>query len=140
MEVKLINKQISAEDFIYLRKIVGWGSPDDKEVIKVGLKNTIYSICLELEDKVIGYGRIIGDGGFTFYFQDIIVLPEYQRMGLGSRIMTELMEYVTLNFPAGSLVGLMSARGKEELYKKFGFIERPNEIYGAGMFQYIKKE
>lgn len=54
--------------------------------------------------------------------------------------MTELMEHITRTYPAGSLVGLMSAKGKEEFYKRFGFIERPNESYGAGMIQFIKKQ
>ncbi|MNF13919.1 hypothetical protein D3C80_2159280 [compost metagenome] len=60
-------------------------------------------------------------------------------MGLGSKIMTELMEYVTRTYPSGSLVGLMSAKGKENFYKRFGFIDRPNEVYGAGMIQFIKE-
>lgn len=45
---------------------MGWGSPDDKEAIELGLKNTLYSICIEHEEKTIGYGRVVGDGGFTF--------------------------------------------------------------------------
>lgn len=137
MEVKVLQNQISVEDYISLRKIVGWGSPDDRGAIEVGLKNTVYSVCIEREEKIIGYGRIIGDGGFTFYIQDIIVLPTYQGMGLGSRVMTELMEYITKTCPVGSMVGLMSARGKEDFYKRFGFIERPNEMYGAGMIQFV---
>jgi predicted GNAT family N-acyltransferase len=67
------------------------------------------------------------------------VLPSYQRLGLGHKIMTELMEYITSTYPPGSSVGLMSAKGKEDFYKKFGFVERPNEGYGAGMIQYLKK-
>ncbi|MBU5353861.1 GNAT family N-acetyltransferase [Paenibacillus silvae] len=140
MELKILKKQINVEDYIHLREIVGWGSPEDKEAIELGLKNTLYSICIEHEEKTIGYGRVVGDGGFTFYIQDIIILPSYQRIGLGSKIMTELMEHITRTYPAGSLVGLMSAKGKEEFYKRFGFIERPNESYGAGMIQFIKKQ
>lgn len=32
---------------------------------------------------------------------------------------------------------LISAKGKEEFYKKFGFNERPNEDAGAGMDLWI---
>jgi hypothetical protein len=31
------------------------------------------------------------------------------------------------------MVVLVAAKGKEEFYEKFGFINRPNDIYGAGM-------
>lgn len=139
MEVQILKKQISVEDYMNLREIVGWGNPENIEAIERGLKNTLYSICIEVEEQIIGYGRIVGDGGFTFYIQDIIVLPSYQRLGLGNTIMTELMEYITSTYPPGSSVGLMSAKGKEDFYKKFGFVERPNESYGAGMIQYLTK-
>jgi ribosomal protein S18 acetylase RimI-like enzyme len=139
MEVNILKKQISVEDYMNLREIVGWGNPENIEAIELGLKNTLYSICIEVEEQTIGYGRIVGDGGFTFYIQDIIVLPSYQRLGLGNTIMTELMEYITSTYPPGSSVGLMSAKGKEDFYKRFGFVERPNESYGAGMIQYLMK-
>ncbi|MGO4530365.1 GNAT family N-acetyltransferase [Paenibacillus sp. 2TAF8] len=139
MEVNILKKQISVEDYMNLREIVGWGNPENIEAIELGLKNTLYSICIEVEEQTIGYGRIVGDGGFTFYVQDIIVLPSYQRLGLGNTIMTELMEYITSTYPPGSSVGLMSAKGKEDFYKRFGFVERPNESYGAGMIQYLMK-
>jgi len=38
------------------------------------------------------------------------------------------------------MVNLMAAPNKEGFYKKFGFIERPNENMGAGMVMYLKKE
>jgi len=139
MEVQILKKQISVEDYMNLREIVGWGNPENIEAIERGLKNTLYSICIEVEEQIIGYGRVVGDGGFTFYIQDIIVLPSYQRLGLGNKIMAELMEYITSTYPPGSSVGLMSAKGKEDFYKKFGFVERPNEGYGAGMIQYLTK-
>lgn len=139
MEVNILKRQISVEDYMNLREIVGWGNPENIEAIELGLKNTLYSICIEVEEQTIGYGRIVGDGGFTFYIQDIIVLPSYQRLGLGNKIMAELMEYITSTYSPGSSVGLMSAKGKEGFYKKFGFVERPNEGYGAGMIQYLTK-
>lgn len=73
MEVNILKKQISVEDYMNLREIVGWGNPENIEAIELGLKNTLYSICLEVEEQTIGYGRVVGDGGFTFYIQDIIV-------------------------------------------------------------------
>lgn len=38
------------------------------------------------------------------------------------------------------MVNLMAAKGKEPFYKKFGFIERPNDKHGAGMIQYLKPD
>lgn len=137
-DIKILRRMITVDEFVEMRQAVGWGYPS-KEAIYIGLNNTLFSVCVEREDEVIGIGRLIGDGGFAFYVQDIIVKPKFQRLSIGTKIMDEIMRYIKDNFESGSMVCLLSAKGKEEFYKKFGFIERPNDIYGAGMIQYVNK-
>ncbi len=132
--ISIVRRTASAEEFIEMRQSVGWGYPE-KEVISTGLKNSLFSVCAEKAAKIIGFGRVVGDGAFTLYIQDIIVKPEYQGLGIGMRIMSEIMEYINEEYPQGTMICLMSAKGKENFYKKFRFIERPNEVYGAGMIQ-----
>lgn len=134
--IKLVKRGATSEEFIALRRAVGWNYPD-AAIISKGLQNTIFSVCAEFENEIVGYGRIIGDAAFTLYIQDIIIKPEFQRKGIGMSIMTEIMDYIKNNYPVGTMVCLMSAKGKEHFYKKFGFIERPNERFGAGMIQFI---
>lgn len=136
--IKIVRRTATTDEFIKMRQSVGWSYPE-KEVISIGLKNTLFSVCVEKDNEIVGYGRIIGDGAFTIYIQDIIIIPEYQMMGLGIRIMNEIMEYITNTYANETMVCLMAAKGKENFYKKFGFIERPNEVYGAGMIQYINE-
>jgi len=81
---------------------------------------------------VIGIGRIIGDRGLYYYIQDLIVHPDYQRKGLGTRLMTKLMDYIKENARSGSFIGLMAAQGSENYYKQFGFKARPADR--PGMF------
>ncbi len=38
------------------------------------------------------------------------------------------------------MVSLCSAKRKEEFYKKFGFIVRPNDDVGSGMHQWFVNE
>lgn len=137
-DIKIVRRAITADEFIEMRQSVGWGYPE-KEVISIGLKNTLFSVCLEKDNDIVGYGRIIGDGAFTIYIQDVIVKPEYQSRSLGIGIMNEIMEYIKENYAKGTMVCLMAAKGKEDFYKKFEFVVRPNEVYGAGMIQYINK-
>lgn len=40
--------------------------------------HTLYSLCIYDENKLIGYGRNIGDKTIFLYIQDIMVSPEYQ--------------------------------------------------------------
>lgn len=46
-------------------------------VVKVGLLNFFYVICVCKDDKLIGMGCVIGDGGCNFEVVDIVVLFEY---------------------------------------------------------------
>ena len=137
-DIKVVRRAITVDEFIKMRQAVGWVYPE-KEIISIGLNNTLFSVCVEKDKEIVGYGRIIGDGAFALYIQDIIVKPEYQRIGLGIGIMNEIMKYIKENYAKGTMVGLMSAKGKENFYKKFEFIERPNEVHGPGMIQYINK-
>ena len=74
------------EEFNFLYDSVGWGHYEDI-ISKVALDNTLYSVSLYDEDKIIGYGRIIGDLACLLYIQDIMVRKEYQGKNVGSKIM-----------------------------------------------------
>ena len=73
--IKIVRRAATVDEFIEMKQSVGWGYPD-KNAIYIGLNNTLFSVCVEKRDEIIGYGRLIGDGGFTFYIQDIIVKPK----------------------------------------------------------------
>jgi len=94
-------------------------------------------VCAELDGELVGCGRIIGDKGFLYYVQDIIVLPKYQMQGIGTKIMDSIMDYLKKQCVERAIIGLMTAKEKERFYKKYGFIERPNDNLGAGMIKTI---
>ena len=100
--------------------------------------HTLYSLCVYDENKLICYGRIIGDKTIFLYIQDIMVNPEYQGKKIGTGIMNKLIEkineYKKVNPEIRTYLG--ATKGKENFYEKFGFISRPNEELGAGMILY----
>ena len=132
--INIKNNKISANDFNYLTDKVGWGTRDVK-VIEEALNNTLYSVSIYDNDKIIGYGRIIGDKTIFLYIQDIMVVPEYQGKKIGSKIMNVLLnqieEYKRVNPNIRTYLG--ASKGKEEFYKKFGFITRSEADLGEGM-------
>jgi predicted GNAT family N-acyltransferase len=137
MNTDIINLRcITVDEFIDLRRSVEWGIPE-KDAIVIGLENTLFSVCIERDGQLIGYGRVIGDGGFTVYIQDVIVKPAFQKQCIGSKIMSIIMNYIKENYGKGTYIGLMASKGKEKFYKRFAFIERPNEHFGAGMIQFL---
>jgi GNAT superfamily N-acetyltransferase len=79
-------------------------------------------------------GRVIGDGALAYYIQDIIVLPAFQKQGVGRLIMDDIIRHLKKNCTPNSIVGLMAAKGVTAFYEKYGFIARPDEKHGPGMF------
>jgi GNAT superfamily N-acetyltransferase len=120
----LLESAPTNEEYMKLRKAVGWGDVD-ADAVKTGWSNSLFSVCVMFENEVIGCGRVIGDGGIYFYIQDVIILPEFQRQGIGEVIMNSLMEYLKANAHAEAFIGLMAAKESSEFYKQFGFKERP---------------
>ena len=124
----------SVEEFNYLYDAVEWESYDEK-VSEKALKNTLYSVSVYDDDKIIGYGRIIGDGICFLYIHDVMVTPEYQNKKIGSQIMNKLLEKVNqikLENPYVR-VYLGATKGKEKFYEAFGFITREDANLGSGM-------
>lgn len=122
------------EEYNLLYDLVGWGSYD-KEISKKALNNTYYSVSIYDENKIIGYGRLIGDGICFMHIHDVMVIPEYQNKKIGTSIMNKLLEKIKeIKKENPDLrVYLGASKGKEGFYKKFGFIERLNADLGAGM-------
>ncbi len=135
--IKYIEQTPSADEFNYLTNSVGWGIRE-KNIIEEALKNTLYSLCVYDNNKLIGYGRIIGDKTIFLYIQDIMVIPEYQSKHIGTGIMNNLLnqinQYKKINPDIRTYLG--ASQGKESFYEKFGFISRPNEELGSGMILY----
>jgi len=132
MEYEILEKIPSAEEYNQLRKSVGWGIYES-DVIDKALPNSLFSVCAFVNDEIVGMARIIGDGGLVYYIQDLIIKPKYQRQGMGKTLMNKIMEYIRTHASHNSIIGLMSAKGKESFYEKYGFINRPTEIFGSGM-------
>ncbi|MBP7174742.1 MAG: GNAT family N-acetyltransferase [Thermoclostridium sp.] len=131
---------IEEHEYNFLRRSVGWPELSARQ-IAASLKNSAFFVAAKLGDRPIGITRVVSDGGYIAYIADVIVIPEFQRRGIGKTMVGMAMKYISDNLCEGEtvFVNLMSAKDKEPFYKFFGFEERPNEKHGAGMTQYIKK-
>lgn len=118
----------SIEEYIYLRNSVDWRVLQHDKIEK-GLNNSIYCVCIEDQDKIIGFGRIVGDGGTVFYIQDVIVIPSYQKQQIGTLIMEKIMDYINKNCVDGSIVGLIAKNELDNFYKKFDFTYNQNNRF-----------
>jgi ribosomal protein S18 acetylase RimI-like enzyme len=133
MEIK--HRLPTVEEYLKLRALVGWRQTDMSATEKA-LSNSLFSVVATERDTVIGFGRIVGDGGLYFYIQDLIVHPDVQSKGVGNALMKELMDYIYTNAKPGSFIGLMAAKGLEKYYRAFGFVAR--DLNAPGMFLVLK--
>ena len=132
IKIKENNKDVN--EFNYLYEEVGWGAYS-YECSKKALDNTLYSISIYDEDKVIGFGILIGDGICFIYIHDVMVVPSFQSQGIGSMIMNKLLEKVKEIKEENPSVRtyLGASAGKEGVYEKFGFVKREEAGLGSGM-------
>ena len=132
---------ISVDDFNALRLSAGW-SAIDPEQAQAGLSGSAFVTVAKDGDKTVGTGRLVWDGGYAALIKDVLVLPEYQGMGIGTAMMEQILTFLKENMKPGwgVSVDLMAAIGKEGFYEKFGFVSRPRERRGAGMDMWVVKE
>ena len=132
--IRYLENKPTPEEYNYLISSVGWGNLENN-IIEEALKNTLYSLCVYDDEKLIGYGRIIGDNSIFLYIQSIMVVPEYQNKKIGTGIMENLLnkinEYKIKNPEVRVYLG--ASKGREEFYKRFGFVSRKDLDLGDGM-------
>jgi ribosomal protein S18 acetylase RimI-like enzyme len=134
MQIEYYDNNLSARDYNFLRQSVGW-SVSDEISSKKAIDHSLYICSAYLHGKVVGSGRVVGDGALAFFIQDVMVIPEYQRrLGIGKAIMYKLLGYIKNHARSEADIYCMSAKDREGFYIHLGFVERPTSQLGAGMF------
>ena len=137
MEIRL-DYSISTDEFIEMVKSVGW-KEYTKEQVEKALRNTMYMVKATVEGKLAGMGRVVGDYSIVCMLSDICVKPEFQKIGVGLKITTELKRLIENGVKAGEKmqIELTPTAGNEGFYEKAGFKYKPEKI--TGMYLWIKK-
>lgn len=99
---------------LYRRAPLGAAKAPDK--LRLAFTNSPLKVFAFDGEVLVGAGRALSDGVWRAAIYDVAVLPEYQRLGIGSRIIRHLVDAAAVD-----VVMLFAAPGKEALYKKFGF-------------------
>ncbi len=136
--VELRFNTITADEYLKLRKRVGWKQLSKKQA-ELALKNSLVTVGAYLADQPIGMGRLVGDGAVICYVQDLIIPPQAQGYGIGSVLLKELIAWAEAHRIPGTelMFDLMCAKGRESFYEQHGFLARPTEQLGPGMIQYL---
>lgn len=135
-QITLVDNILQAEDFVRLRVEAGFAEVPVDHARKA-LQNGLINVSAIYNGELVGMGRLVGDGAMYWYLQEIIILPQFQRKGIGTMIVNHLVDYAKANSITGKFttIGGVSAKGKEPFYEKMGF-----EIISNGMKRMIEIE
>ena len=88
------NPIVTLEDVLPLYEAVGWTNYTQKpEMLEAAYKNSLHIIgAFNDEEKLVGVLRAVGDGASILFIQDILVYPEYQHQGIGTKLLQMILE------------------------------------------------
>ncbi|MBR6536777.1 MAG: GNAT family N-acetyltransferase [Lachnospiraceae bacterium] len=81
------------EEILNLYRSVGWVKyVNQPEMLKNAYANSLKVFGAYENEKLLGIIRVVGDGYSIIFIQDIIVLPEYQRQGIGTALLKRVLD------------------------------------------------
>lgn len=116
--------ELRAEEFLDLARAV-WPRDYWVDGAQRALRATI-NLTARVDGELVGSARILTDGYFFGTIPEVIVRPEYQRLGIGRR----LMELARERSPTGLFFGAQA--GNEGFFEKLG--------YERGMTSFAKQK
>ena len=99
-----------------------------------GIINSTESLGAYIDNQLIGLIRVISDKHTVCHIQDILVLEEYQRSGIGSLLMNPILE----KYKQCRQIILLTDNSEKthNFYKKLGFKQHDNTLTTG--FQFSK--
>ncbi len=92
MKLKQITN-ININDILNLYIDANWKNYiNNMDMLTNAYNNSLYILGAYDNNKLVGIIRVIGDGYSIIYIQDIIVLNKYQRKGIGTKLIQNVLE------------------------------------------------
>jgi len=128
VEVRLVDTW-DFDEIAGLYRAGGWWKDTYKAEALGPLIKGSFAFAIAFDPKtsrLAGMGRVISDGVSDGYIQDLVVLPEYRRVGIGGRIVKALLDKCKAN--GLEWVGLIAEPGSENFYGDLGFRAMPGHV------------
>ena len=85
-------RNYNEQEILNLYSSVGWTAyTDAPKSLKAGFENSLLTLAAYEGNTLLGVIRTVGDGQTIVYIQDILVLPEYQRRGIGTALVRAIL-------------------------------------------------
>ncbi|AUA19457.1 MULTISPECIES: GNAT family N-acetyltransferase [Streptococcus] len=114
------NPQLDFQAVLDLYDSVDWtGYTSRPEMLEKALEHSLLVLAAFDGDRLVGLLRAVGDGHSIVFIQDILVLPPYQRQGIGRH----LLEQAVTHFPGIYQLHLLTDNTEKtrSFYEELGF-------------------
>jgi aralkylamine N-acetyltransferase len=122
-DVKVILVQSWApEEIVRLYRCRGWWRDEWDPAEILPLIHGSFAFAVAVDEKTrqaVGMGRVISDGVSDAYIQDLVLLPEYRRQGIGTDLLSLLMD--ACRSAHISWIGVVAEEEAFEFYIARGF-------------------
>jgi GNAT superfamily N-acetyltransferase len=124
-----------AAAFVALFESTGW-DPEGRltvDAARDALAHTWCAVSAYDHDRLVGTGRVVGDGHIHALLSDVIVDPDYQGRGIGSAIVEQLV--VECRRARIFYTQLFAATGVRPFYERLGFVARQDDAPGMQLVE-----
>lgn len=92
IEIKVYDT-FQLDEILNLYDSVGWSNYiKQKNILQQAYEQSLCTLAAYDNDKLVGIIRTVGDGLTIVFIQDILVLPEYQHRGIGTKLLQTMIE------------------------------------------------
>ena len=116
-----------------LYRSVGWTSYLRRPgLLKEAFEHSLCTLAAYSGNRLIGIVRAVGDGVSILYIQDLLIHPDYQHRGIGSRLLNEMLRL----YPDVNQTVLLTDDTPETVgfYESAGF----RKVQAAGCCSFIR--
>ena len=91
--IKIDQRQLNQADVLALYQAVGWNMyTRDPKKLERAIAQSLSVLGAHDGDRLVGLIRAVGDGETFLFIQDLLVLPSYQRQGIGRQLVNTLVD------------------------------------------------
>lgn len=118
-----------------LYEAVGWTNyTQNPKMLEKALTNSLYILAAYDGDNLVGLLRAVGDGASILFIQDILVLPVYQRQGIGRELLMQTLQEFNKVYQLHLLTD--QTEKTTQFYQALGFL--PVEDVACRAFTYMR--
>jgi ribosomal protein S18 acetylase RimI-like enzyme len=115
--VEVVARLPAPDDYVALCAAVGWTPSDASDR---ALEGSLAAVCAFDEGKLVGMGRLVGDGAMYCFAVDVVVAPTHQRRGVGRAVMQQL-ETLVVERSLAARLDLVAADDVRAFYERLGY-------------------